>query len=89
MPLLNGTQKDTTISLTLILAKPTTKERNHKHPVFFFFFFLIGKETQTSLSYQGTTRCANISLKGLFPDPERHNQSGQSGTMTVYACFWV
>ena len=89
MPLFgNGTQKDTAISLTLILAESTTKERNHKHPVF-ILFFLIGKETQTSLSYQGTTRCANISLKGLFPDPERHNQSGQSGTMSVYACFWV
>ena len=30
--------KDTAISLTLILAESTTKERNHKHPVFFFFF---------------------------------------------------
>ena len=35
----NRSQKDTTISLTLILAESTTKERNHKHPVFFFFFF--------------------------------------------------
>ena len=53
-----------------------------------FFFFLsfvvvvvivvvISMETQASLSYQGTTRCANISFKGPFRDPKKHNQSGQ------------
>ena len=49
----------------------------------FFFFFWISKETQTSLFYHGTTRCANLSFKGPFRYPKKHNQFGQSGTMTI------